>query len=150
MRRFAASAWFPVLTMFVLAAATAASYALVIKPTGESIGNAQIQDIAKVAGYAAGPLLAFLSLILAFILNGLRRLFRIRKIAWLHPVVPFLSILPWCVFAWTMVMDEPRYTPIAHAVIDFVGRPLFLGCAAALAFILLVSLLMLIPSGKKK
>ncbi|HRH93225.1 MAG TPA: hypothetical protein PKV72_01690 [Candidatus Peribacteria bacterium] len=51
-----------------------------------------------------------------------------------------------------MVMEEPRYTPVARAVIDFTGKPLFLGCAAVLAFILLASLLALIPprSAKKK
>lgn len=150
MRRFLASAWFPVVTCLVLALGTVGAYMLVLKPTGADIGNSQIQEIAKIAGYAAGPVLALVSLILAFILNGIRRLCRIRTVSWLHPVVVLVVLAPWIVFAWTMVMDEPRYTPIARAVIDFAGKPLFLGSAAALAFVILVSLLALIPVKPKK
>ncbi|HRH94029.1 MAG TPA: hypothetical protein PKV72_05880, partial [Candidatus Peribacteria bacterium] len=73
MRRLLASGWFPVLTMLVLAAATALSYAFVLKPAGTDIGNDQILAIAKIAGFAIGPVAALLSLLLAFILNGIRR-----------------------------------------------------------------------------
>lgn len=150
MRRFLASGWFSIVTMLVLALATVASYALVFKPTGADIGNDQILSAAKIAGYAAGPIAGVLSLILACLLNGIRRLCKIRRIVWLHPLPPLLAVLPWCAFAWQMVMNEPRYTPIARAVIDFTGKPLFLGCAAAVAFIVLCSLLALIPVKPKK
>lgn len=150
MRRLLASGWFPVLTMLVLAAATVLSYVLVLKPTGADIGNDQILNAAKIAGYAIGPVAALLSLLLAFILNGIRRLCKIRTICWLHPLVVLAAVLPWCLFAWQMVMEEPRYTAVARAVIDFTGKPLFLGCTAALAFILLCSLLALIPSRSTK
>lgn len=149
MRRFLASAWFPFLTALVLAIATVGSLVW-LKPTGEDIGNSQILEIVKMAAWGVGPVIGLLSLSLMFILNGIRRLTRLRKVAVLHPVVVLLGLAPFAVFAWQLVMNEPRYTPIARAVIDFAGKEMFLGSAAAILFALILSLGLLIPSGSKQ
>ena len=147
MRRFLASAWFPFVTAILLAAATAGAYVW-IKPSPDAIGNYEIARIAKIAAWGIGPLIGLLSLILAGILNLLRRLFRIRKVNFLHAPIVFFAILPWAIFAWELVMVEPRYTPIARAVIDFAGKEMFLGSVAAVLFTMLMFLVSLIPSRK--
>ena len=146
MRRFLASAWFPFLTCLILAGATVAAYALVLKPSGADLPSDAL-NIGKIAGWATGPVMALLSLIVIFILNGIRRLLRIRMIGWLHPVIVLIGIAPWAAFAWQMVMNEPRYTPVARVVIDFAGKPLFLGVFAAIVFVVLMSLLALLFRG---
>ncbi len=139
MRRFFGSAWFAFLTCVFLAGVTAAAFAL-LAPTGENIGNTQIHDAMKIAGWVAGPAIALLAFILILILNGLRRLFRIRQVALLHPVVVFLGILPFLILAWELA-GEPPYTPIARGVTEFIARPLLWGAGSAtditiLAFII--------------
>jgi hypothetical protein len=138
MRRFLASAWFPFLLCIVLGGMTVAAYAI-LKPTGEDVGNSQVVAAFKIAGWAAGPVIALLSLILIFVLNGLRRLLRIRKVSLLHPVIAILGIAPWLIFAWT-VTGEPRFTPFARAAIDFVARPMLWGSLVACLLAILLSL----------
>jgi|GEM_PF-3400719 len=146
MRRFLASAWFPFLAAVVLAGVSVAAYA-VLQPTGEDIGNSDIQKYAKIGGWAVGPLFGLLSLLIASILNLIRRIVRIRKVSLLHPVVVLLSVGTWLVFSWQLT-DEPRFTPIARAVIDFLARPLLWGSLAAVVLTILLSIPLLFPSKK--
>ena len=90
------------------------------------MGNSQIVAAFKIAGWAAGPVIGLLSFFLICMLNLLRRMVRLRKIPFLHPVIVLLGIGPWLVFSW-ILMDEPRFTPFARAAIDFVGRPMLWG-----------------------
>ncbi len=136
MRRFLASTWFPLFVCIVLAGVTAAAYAM-LKPTGDDIGNSQIQQIALIAGWAVGPIAGLLSYILIGILNTLRRLFRLRRNAMLHPIVVLLGISPWLILGWQLT-DEPRYTPIARAVIDFAAREMLWGSLIAFLFTLIL------------
>jgi len=139
MRRFLGSAWFAFLAVDVFALATVGMFA-VLKPTGADVGSSEIVDIFKIAGWVAGPLLGLLSLLLILILNGVRRLTKTRKILWLHPFVVILGLLPWFLFGWQLTMNEPRYTPIAKAVIDFVGKEIFVGSFAAIVFVIILSI----------
>lgn len=144
MRRFLASGWYPFLTALVLGGVTASAYAL-LKPDGADVGNSQIVEIFTIAGWAAGPVVALLSLILAGILNLIRRIVRLRQAAVLHPVTVLLSVMPWLVFSWQLT-DEPRFTAFARAAIDFVGRPMLWGSLAASLFALLLALPLLLPA----
>ncbi len=146
MRRFLASAWFPLVICLVFAAVTAGAYAG-LQPSGEDIGNSEIQKIAMIAAWGIGPVAALLSLILAGILNLIRRIVRLRKVAILHPVVVLLSIAPWLVFSW-QVTGEPRYTPIARAVIDFAARELLWGSLVACLLTIVLSIPLLFPAKK--
>jgi hypothetical protein len=151
MRRFLASAWYPLLICLVLAGATAGAFAL-LAPTDDAVGNAEIAKWARIAGWAVGPFAAIDSLIGIFLLNGIRRLLRIRWIAILHPVVILLVVGSWLVFAWILA-GEPPFTPIGRAVVPFVARPLLWGSLAAVVVTLLLSLGLLAPataSPKKK
>ena len=147
MRRFLASAWFPFLTAVVLAACTVGGL-LWIKVNPADIGNYDAENIIKYAQWGVGPLVGLLSWILGGILNLLRRLFRIRKVFWLHPIVALVSIAPWIAFSWQMTMNEPRFTLVAKMIIDFAGRPIFLGCTGAILFIVIVTLLSLLSRKK--
>ena len=146
MRRFLGSAWFALLVSLVLAGVTLAAYA-VLKPTGEDVGNSQIVQAFTYAGWAAGPVIALLSFLLIAIVNLLRRMFRLRKIALLHPVTVLVGILPWFIFAW-IVTDEPPFTPFARAAIEFVARPMLWGALVAIIFTLVCSLPLLFSKKK--
>jgi hypothetical protein len=115
---------------------------------GAAVENDQIVRIFKIAGWAVGGIIALLSLILIFVLNGIRRLCKIRRVTVLHPVIVLLGTLPWLWFGVQLVAFEPRHTPFARAAIDFVGAPMLWGALAASVFALLGFLLLLIPARK--
>lgn len=136
MRRFLASAWFPIVTALLLAAATVGAYAW-MKPTGVDIGNSEIQKYAAIGGWAMGPIIGLITLIVAGILNVLRRIVRARRVGVLHPIVVLIPVGFWLVLGWQLA-GESRYTPIARAVIDFGARPMILGSFAAVVFVALL------------
>lgn len=146
MRRFLASAGFPFLLCLVLAGASCAAYALQ-HPTGEDIGNGQILEAMRIAGWAVGPLVAVLSLIAILLLNGIRRMVKLRRVGLLHPVVPLLVFIPWLIFAWQLA-GEPPFTPIARGVVAFVARPLLWGTLAATVFTLVCAIPLVVPAGR--
>ncbi len=148
MQRFLGSVWFPVLTTLVFALSTVGSFVL-LKPTGADIGNSQILEIAKIAGWVVGPIVGILSLVLMLMMNGIRRLTKLRNVAILHPIVVLIGLAPITIFSWQLVMHEPRYTPIARAVIDFAGKEILLGSVAAVLFVFIASLGLLFPSTSK-
>lgn len=147
MRRFLASAWFPFVACLLMGGATTLAFFL-LAPDGDNVGNAEIVRVFGIAGWAVGGVIALLSLILIFVLNGIRRLFKIRRVSVLHPVVVLLGTLPWFWFGIQLVAFEPRLTPFARAFIDFVGAPILWGALAAWIFALLGCLLLLIPAKK--
>lgn len=148
MRRFLSSAWYPFLMCLVLAGVTALAF-WKLAPTGEDVGNTQIVDAFKIVGWAAGPVMGVSSLILIFILNGIRRIVKLRKVALLHPIVVLAGIKPWFILSW-VVLDEPRFTPFARAAIDFVARPMLWGSLTADILTILLALPLLFLSTKKK
>lgn len=133
MRRFLASGWFPIVTALLLAAATAGAYAW-MKPTGVDIGNSEIQKYAIITGWAIGPVIGFLTLIVAGLLNLIRRIVRARRVGVLHPIIVLIPVGFWLVLGWQLA-GEPRFTPIAKAVIDFAARPMIVGSFAAAMFV---------------
>jgi hypothetical protein len=146
MRRFLASAWFPLLAALILAGGSAGAYVL-LAPAGENVGNTQVAEAFRIAGWAAGPIAGFLALLSAGVLNLIRRVLRLRRTAVLHPVVALASVAPWLILSW-QITGEPPYTPVARAAIEFVARPLLWGSFSACAAILLLSLALLIPVKK--
>ena len=143
MRRFLGSAWFPFCTALVLAGVTVVAFAM-LKPSPDVIGNYEIASIAKIAGWAIGPVIGLLSLILAGILNLIRRIVRLRKVELLHPAVVLLSVVPWLVCSWQLT-EEPPYTPLARAVIEFAARPMLWGSLVACLFVIVLSIPLLLP-----
>lgn len=133
----------------VLAGATAGAFA-VLKPTGADVDNASILSAFRIAGWAAGPVAGVLALVLMLLLNGIRRLVRLRSVGVLHPVVVLAGLAPWAVFGWQLVYREPRYTAFGRAAIDFVGAPLWWGSVIAIACTLFLSLPLLFPVRQKK
>ena len=146
MRRFLASAWFPLLTALLLAAVPAAAVAL-LQPTGDDVGNFELVKWMKIAGWAAGPVMGLLSLILMMILNGIRRIVRLRRVALIHPLVVLCGTVPWLVFGWVL-LDEPPFTAFARAMLEFIARPMLWGGLVATLFVLLCCLPLLIPQKK--
>ena len=145
MRRFLASAWFPCLTALVMIVVGLAMHVWLPRPL--DVTNQDLIKAFDIAGWAVGPVIAVLTLVLTMILNGLRRLLKLRQIGILHPIVMCVAIAPWLIWGWELVMIEPHNTEFASAAIGFVGRPMFLAAFAALCFTVLVSLLtLLLPS----
>ncbi len=146
MRRLLASAWFPFVTSLLLALAVTGSYAW-MQPDGSVIGNSEMVKYATLGGWAAGAVWGMLAWIIQLILNLIRRIFRVRRVGLLHPVVALAGVVPLLIFGWN-IAGEPRYTPVAGAIIDFAARPLLLGSIVTVLFILLCSLTYLFPSRK--
>lgn len=144
MRRFLSSAWFPLCTALVLALGCAGVFA-VLQPTGADVGNEQILRAFRIAGWAAGPVGGLLALLTMLILNGIRRVIRLRSVQLLHPIVVLLGLAPWIIFGFQLAYREPRFTPFGRAAIDFVGVPLWWSSLIAVAFTLIISLPLLVP-----
>ncbi len=146
MRRFLASAWFPFSMCLVFAGVSVAAY-VGLDPTGDDIGNGQILKIAGIAAWGIGPVAALLSWLGIAILNLVRRIIRIRRVGLLHPVVVLIGIGPWLVFSWILT-GEPRYTPVARAVIDFAARELLWGSLVACVLTIVLSMPLLFRKKK--
>ncbi|MBI5155739.1 hypothetical protein HZA45_00540 [Candidatus Peregrinibacteria bacterium] len=144
MRRFPASLWFAFLICLVLAGVTAAAFAM-LKPVAERTGDFTL--VLQYAPYALGPLAGLLSFIAICILNGIRRLFRLRMIPYLHPVIVLAGIVPWLIFSWVL-LDDPRYTPVAGVIMDFFARPLLWGSLTAFLLTILLSIPLFLPTKK--
>lgn len=138
MRRFLASAWFPFLTVLVFAGVSAAAFTLL--PPGEAIANSELDKWMTIAGWAAGGVMALLAFVTMMILNGVRRLMKMRRKSLLHPVVVLLGLLPWMIGGWNLLLNEPRNTAFAKATIDLIGRQMFVGSFAAALFALILSI----------
>lgn len=147
MRRFLSSAWFPFFIALVMAGVTVAAYAA-LKPTGEDVTNHQVLQAFKIAAWAVGPVMGLLSLLLMGLLNLIRRMLRLRKVALLHPAVVLVGVLPWFIFGWSLT-GEPRYTTFARAAIEFVGRPMLWGALVALLLTIVLSIPLFLSSSKK-
>lgn len=147
-KSFLASAWFPFLMCLVMGGVTAAAFAG-LQPTGEGISNSQIVSAFGMGSWAAGPLMFFVSFIGICILNLIRRIVRLRYVAILHPIVILIGIVPWLILSW-VVLDEPRYTGFAIAVMDFVARPMLWGSLTATLITILFSLPIFLSAKKKK
>jgi hypothetical protein len=146
MNHFLSSPWFGFIAALILAIITTATYAL-MPPTGLDISNGRMIHIFQLVGWGSGALIGVIVLITIGILNLLRRLVKIRKVSWLHPIIILLALMPWLIFSWELT-GEPRYTNIARAVIDFIARPLLWGTLVAIGFTILTSILGLIFSKK--
>lgn len=147
MKRFLSTAWFPFLMCLVLMGVTVAAYAG-LHPTGEGINNNQIIMAFGIAGWAAGPVIGFLSFVVICLLNLIRRIVRLRKTPLLHPITILIGIVPWLVFSW-VILDEPRYTDFAEAAIDFVARPMLWGSLVGTLLTIILSIPLFITSKKK-
>ncbi len=138
MRRFLASAWYPFVTCLVLAAASVGAFVM-LAPSGDAVGNGEILKVAGIAAWGIGPVAGLFTFLKICVLNLLRRIVRIRKVKWLHPVVVLIGTVSTGVFAWILA-GEPPYTPIARAVVEFGARPLLWGALASSLFAIVLSL----------
>ncbi len=146
MRRFLGSAWFPLVVCLVLAGVTAGAFAL-LAPDGESIGQSEIAKWAGIVAWAIGPVAGLLTFLKIGVLNLIRRLVRLRRVEWLHPVVILIGTVSTMVFAWIMA-GEPLFTPIGRAVVAFAGRPLLWGSLIATLLTIVLSIPLLLPKKK--
>lgn len=138
MRRFLVSTWFPFVTCVILAGMTVLSY-LWLKPDPMVINHSEIAKYTVMGVWAVGPVIGFLSFLFASILNLIRRIVRMRRMTFLHPVVVLLSVGFWVVVGWQLAGEKP-YTPIGRAVIEFAARPILLGSLLTCVFVVLMSL----------
>lgn len=146
MRRFLASFWFPFLTCMVMGGGTALAFFL-LEPSSAEVSNSELLNAMTIAGWASGPVIALVSLIVMIILNLIRRAFKIRRVSKLHPVVVLIGTVPWVVFSWVL-LDEPPYTQFAIGVMEFVARPMLWGSLVATLFAVLCSTVLFIPKKK--
>jgi len=130
----------------VMAGVSAAAFAM-LAPSGESVGNSEIVKWMNIGAWAVGPVMAIPSIIGIGILNLLRRLFRIRRVEVFHPIVVLIGVVPWFVFAW-ILSEEPPFTPIARAVVEFLTRPMLWGSLVAILLTILLSIPLLLPKKK--
>ncbi len=129
---FPHGAYFPLIALIIFAGTFYLSQ-LLIAPSGDSISNSTILDIFEKYSGLFGIGLGFLSLLLCYVLIGIKKLVRIGKIAILNPLVLILSHLPWLLFAIQLKYKEPRYTDIAKAIIDFSATPMLYASIALIA-----------------
>ena len=145
MRRFLSSAWFPLLMALVMAGVSCAAFAMLTP--GAGVSHSELVKYMTIAGWAIGPVAALISFLGICLLNLLRRLFTLRRVNLLHPVILLIGFVPWVVFSWVL-LDEPRYTEFAVGVMEFVARPLLWGSLSATLLTILFSIPLFIPKKK--
>lgn len=132
--------------LFLLSAGSAAAF-WYLNPEVLTIQNYEMQKYAPYAGWGIGVVAAAISFIFIIIFNGLRRLLKLSKKVFWKRLIIFLCVIPWLIFSWNL-LGEPRFTPIARAVIDFAARPLFWGSLLTSIWALLGVMSSFIPSKK--
>ncbi|MBP9750478.1 MAG: hypothetical protein KBC95_01380 [Candidatus Peribacteraceae bacterium] len=150
MRRFLASGWFPFVASLALLAGTLGGALWLPALPGNQAAAALGEQSALIqaAAWALGPLIALISFLIMGVLNGVRRLVRIRGVRVLHLLVILAGLAPWLILGWQLVLEEPRYTSLAIVVIDVFARPLLLGSLIATGLTLVLSLGLLLPSDR--
>jgi hypothetical protein len=128
-----------------MAVAAIAAFAL-LPQLPDAATNEELTKIFALAGWAVGPVMGLVSLIVIFVLNGLRRLLRIRHIRILHPIVVLIGVCPWCAFGCQLLFFEPRTMQFAKVMIDDVGRQMFLGSGIACILAIVLAFGLLLPS----
>ncbi len=147
MQCFLRSAWSGVVTATAFAVATEGAAAWFIA-RGTTASQEEVVRWVTIGGWATGPIVGLLCLLLIALLNGIRRLLHLRANRYLHVPLLFAGVLPWMMVSWELVMNEPRYTPFAEAIIDLIAKPLFLSSFGMGLLLSLMFLLSLIPSKK--
>lgn len=150
MKRFLSSAWYPFLISLLLAGAMAAVF-WILEPSGEAIGSYSVAEAFTkyFVGYAAAGVVGLLAFLAICIVNLIRRIVRLRQVSWMHPIAVILGILPFLIFGWELTYVEPRFTPIARAIIDFIGEPMYAGSVIAVVIAILLGIPAFLPSGKR-
>lgn len=146
MRRFLGSLWFSLLLCLVMGGVAVLAYWKIVPDAGY-IGNSEMVRVFTVIGWGVGPVIGLLSFILIGIINLVRRIFRLRRIGFMHPVANLLCISPWLVTSWVL-LDEPPYTAFARAVMEYVARPMLWGSFVAALCAIVFSLPVLFPQKK--
>jgi hypothetical protein len=85
--------------------------------------SAQYLEMFNNYGVYGGILLSFLSLILSYILLGLKKLFRLSKFSLINPIILALSFAPWYFLSLNLAL-ELRYTDIARLLLDILVDPI--------------------------
>jgi hypothetical protein len=129
----------------VLAGVSCSAFAM-LKP-GAGVSNSELVKYMTIAGWAIGPVAALLSFVGICLLNLLRRMFKLRRVNMLHPVILLIGFVPWVVFSW-ILLDEPRYTEFAVGVMEFVARPLLWGSLIATLLTIIFSIPLFFPKKK--
>ena len=89
----------------------------------DDVTSSQLLQIFNTYGVYVGLGLGFLSLLVGYILIGIKKLFRLSKFSVVSPIILALTYLPWYFFG-TELAKEPRYTDIARLVLDFLVGPI--------------------------
>jgi len=131
---------FPLLAWLIFAAAYYFNFNAIQRIA--DVSSAQLLDIFNKYGVYGGLLLGFISMILAYFLLGIKKLFRLSKFDIVNPIILVLVFLPWYFFG-NELAKEPRYSDIGRLVLDILVEPIqnasiFMLCLAALWLVLVI------------
>ncbi len=115
----------PFLAMLLFAALFFAATRMVPAQTA-GIENARVIALFEKYLPLTGVAFGLLSLLLMYLLFGLKALLGMGRSGLGAPVVLMLGYAPWAAFGYQLLYREPRYAMIAKAIIAFLGQPLML------------------------
>lgn len=120
----------------------------------KDLADSKFLEIFNNYGAYGGLILGFLSLILGYILMGLKKLLRLNKFSVVNPAILALIYAPWYFLAEALA-KEPRYTDIARLVLDFLVEPirnasLFMLYTAAVWLVILIIVMIVKKFNLKK
>lgn len=126
-RSFINRAWWPFLAMLLFAVIYYLVYWF-IGPAPEDIDSEKILNVFETYGQYFGFALAILSLLLWYVLYGIKSLLRLGKYSLVNPVTYLLGVGLWGILSYQIYFNEPRFTNIGRAIIDYVAQPLWYTC----------------------
>ncbi len=126
-RSFINRAWWPLLAMILFAGVYYVSYQM-LSPAPTDIDSTKILDIFDKYAQYFGFALAILSLLLWYVLYGIKSLLRLGKCSLVNPLTYLLGVVLWGALAYQIYFREPRFTNIGRAIIDYVAAPLWYTC----------------------
>jgi hypothetical protein len=114
------------------------------KPSTLMIENARVKEIFTQIKPIVGPGLALISMLVMYILAGIKALIGLRKFRFLNPVVVVLAMTPLVCFGYQLLYKEKPYTDFARGIIGIFALPLFASSAIVSALALLWFILILL------
>lgn len=121
--KFFNSPWFPLWAFVIYGLFYMVAYFL-FKPVAWEIANQNTFRLFNIYSLYAGWVFAFLSLIIIYILHGLKKWLKLGRLAWINPIIFFVATSPWLLLSQYLVYFQDLFGDLTKLSIAYVGRPL--------------------------
>jgi len=121
--RFFNSPWFLLWAFIIYGLFYMLAYFL-FKPVAWELANQNNFKLFNTYSLYAGWIFALLSLVIMYILHGLKKWLKLGRLTWINPIIFFVATSPWLFLSQALIYFQNRFSDLAKLSINYIGRPL--------------------------